>query len=289
VYVVARTLAVWFASGCTDPLPASGDPELYREKSIARCEERPGLFPLICPVTSACDPRANAPDRVRIVSWNIKAGLQSGLAAVAATLRELHPDVVLLQEVDRGTQRTQEVDQSRVLAASLGEDFDYVFAPTIRLEGGSYGIATLSSLRVQAASAIVLSNADNAEPRTAIDTTLCMGPSTLRVINHHADYRPAGAANSCREILDNILASAPGPTVFAGDLNQQPSDPGPAAYVQAGLQDVLALHDPASTFGDRRIDYIFLDEGLAAQVIDAEVVNTDASDHALIMMDLATR
>jgi endonuclease/exonuclease/phosphatase family metal-dependent hydrolase len=229
------------------------------------------------------------PERIRIVNWNIKVGMQRGLDAVRDTLRELHPDVVLLQEVDDNTVRSKHVDQARALAEGLGAQFDYAFAPALELQGGSYGIAMLSRLPFQAAGVIELSNSGTNEPRTAIDAQLCAGPSPLRVVTHHADNSVTGSANSCNEILDTLLRSPLERTIFAGDLNQPPTESGPTACVDAGLLDVLAERDPTPTFSTRRIDYFFVGRQLAEQVVDAKVVQTDASDHELIVMDLRMR
>jgi endonuclease/exonuclease/phosphatase family metal-dependent hydrolase len=51
---------------------------------------------------------------------------------------------------------------------------------------------------------------------------------------------------------------------------------------------VLAKRDPSPTFGDARIDYLFLDPQLAQHIVDARVIQTDASDHELLLMELFT-
>ena len=53
-----------------------------------------------------------------IVSWNIERGVQ--FQKIAATLRDLHPDVVLLQEVDRYCNRSGNRDIARELGEALG-------------------------------------------------------------------------------------------------------------------------------------------------------------------------
>jgi endonuclease/exonuclease/phosphatase family metal-dependent hydrolase len=53
-----------------------------------------------------------------IVSWNIERGLQ--FQQVAATLKGLTPDIVLLQEVDRYCNRSGNRDIARELGAALG-------------------------------------------------------------------------------------------------------------------------------------------------------------------------
>src|SRR5262249_10878528 len=53
-----------------------------------------------------------------VVSWNIERGVQ--FQKIATTLQALHPDVVLLQEVDRYCRRSGNHDVARELAHVLG-------------------------------------------------------------------------------------------------------------------------------------------------------------------------
>jgi endonuclease/exonuclease/phosphatase family metal-dependent hydrolase len=239
------------------------------------------LFSLSCPRTQRCSSGKFPAATIRVASWNIKVGEVQGLAAVVNVLREVGADIVLLQEVDVTVQRSGDVDQVRAIADELG--YQSTFAPTVALEGGLYGIAMLSRVAFQSVVRVPLTNLYAGEPRTAIEAEFCWG--ALRVVNHHADYMPAGAEESVIELLDVATASS-APTLFAGDFDQIPSDRGPQACVQADLRDVLADLDPAPTFGDRRIDYVFANKLASSMVQSARVVPTDASDHALLVVDL---
>ena len=55
---------------------------------------------------------------LRIVTWNIERGVQFN--KIVAALKALEPDVVLLQEVDRGCKRSGKVDVARELGHALG-------------------------------------------------------------------------------------------------------------------------------------------------------------------------
>jgi endonuclease/exonuclease/phosphatase family metal-dependent hydrolase len=63
-------------------------------------------------------PAAAARSRLTIVSWNIERGVQ--LPRIAAALKSLEPDVVLLQEVDRYCNRSGNRDIARELGMTLG-------------------------------------------------------------------------------------------------------------------------------------------------------------------------
>ncbi|HMF59696.1 MAG TPA: endonuclease/exonuclease/phosphatase family protein, partial [Vicinamibacterales bacterium] len=55
---------------------------------------------------------------LRIVTWNIERGVRFN--KIVAALKALEPDVVLLQEVDRGCKRSGKVDVARELGHALG-------------------------------------------------------------------------------------------------------------------------------------------------------------------------
>ena len=95
---------------------------------------------LVALALAACATRGPARDAraarpITVLVYNIHAGKDAAgvdnLARVAAVVRETNADVVLLQEVDRGTRRSGGVDQPAELArltgyaASFGRTLDY--------------------------------------------------------------------------------------------------------------------------------------------------------------------
>lgn len=89
---------------------------------------------------------AAPPTEVRVLVYNIHAGKDAtgreNLAEVADLVRTTGADVVLLQEVDRGTERSGRVDQLAELERRTG--FHGAFGRTLDYQGGGYGIAVLS-------------------------------------------------------------------------------------------------------------------------------------------------
>ena len=63
-------------------------------------------------------PAALDRERMTVVSWNIERGVR--FQKIVSTLKELAPDVVLLQEVDRYCQRSGNRDIARELGDALG-------------------------------------------------------------------------------------------------------------------------------------------------------------------------
>ena len=80
------------------------------------------------------------PERLAVVSWNIERGVR--FAGVLDTLKKLNADVLLLQEVDRGCDRSGRRDVAADLAAALG--MNWIFAGEFQEIGeGAKGRAAL--------------------------------------------------------------------------------------------------------------------------------------------------
>jgi len=89
--------------------------------------------------------------RLRVLSYNIHHGEgvdhKLDLQRIAGVIKSVNPDLVALQEVDKGTQRANRVDQPVELARLTG--MKVVFGGNIRYEGGDYGNAVLSRLPIK--------------------------------------------------------------------------------------------------------------------------------------------
>ena len=244
---------------------------------------------------------------VRVMVYNIHAGKDAGgvdnLERVAALVAESNADVVLLQEVDRGTQRSGGVDQVAELRRLTG--YHGAFGRTLDYQGGQYGIAILSRWPIISDTMIQLPvvppqerAGGSYEPRGAlhvrIDTPGEPGP--LDVVNTHLD--PSGDPHYRRLEIVGVLravAEIGGTLTFlGGDLNATPDDSAIASIAGSGLRDAWIACDaagpglsyPAST-PVKRIDYLWLPP--RAECADARVLETQASDHRPLLVTLTIR
>lgn len=225
------------------------------------------------------------PDVLRIVDWNIKAGLASSIAQITERLKSLEPDVITLQEVDDTTYRSGQIDQPAYLASAF--QFNYAFAETIPWFGGQYGIASMTRYPFASVRRIPLSNQYAAERRTALETIMCIEQTCLRIVNHHADTEPLASSVSIKEIVDDLTPELGSGVVFTGDLNQAPTDLGPVYTVGQGFTDVGAQYGDLQTEGGRRIDYALLDAKLAGCVKNMMTLeDATESDHTPIVVDI---
>lgn len=239
----------------------------------------------LAPPLQPCDSRAAAPARLRVVSWNIFAARAATLDAIAEVLASMEADVMVLQEVHV---YAGGVNQAEVLAERLGHS--YIYAGAVEDEDGSYGQAILTRMPLTAARRISLQSVDASQPRIALDTVLCAGATSVRVIDAHLDQRPGGTERNTRDLLtamgDGMHVARAG-TLLAGDFNAEPGSSSIDMVLAAGLRDVVAAYDDSPTWKHRRIDYVFVAGPVVDTVQDARVVRTTRSDHHLVVTDFA--
>jgi endonuclease/exonuclease/phosphatase family metal-dependent hydrolase len=240
---------------------------------------------------------------VRVLVYNLHAGKDASgadnLARVADLVRQTGADIVLVQEVDRGTRRSGAVDQPAVLARGTG--FTVVFGKTLDYDGGEYGIAVLSRWPMMRDTLMRLPveppqqrSGGSYEPRGA-QRVIVRGPTgELALINTHLDasredhYRRQEA----RTVVA-IVRGAASPALAGGDFNSTPDSEVQAEIRQAGLRDAWAECGRGHGFtypADRpikRIDYLYLTG--TATCTRAVVLETTASDHRPLLVTVTWR
>lgn len=236
---------------------------------------------------------------IRVLSYNIHAGKdatrQPNLERVARVIDSLRADVVLLQEVDRGTERSGHVDQLAELERLTG--MHGAFAKSLDYQGGDYGIAALSRWPIDSAETVPLATnppadrgSDKYEPRVAIHIVLSAPEGRLDVIGTHlgaervSTFRDQESRDLLRHISAHVAPDAP--VIVGGDFNSVPESDIHASFTQhfqdswekCGSGDGFTF--PADT-AVRRIDYLYF-RGLRCTA--AEVVDTQASDHRPLLV-----
>ena len=239
--------------------------------------------------------------RLRIVTFNIRHGEgldgRVNLERIASVIEAQHPDVVLLQEVDRRTIRTGFKDEAAWLARRLG--MNYVFDPTIRLFPGDYGNLLLTRLPILEEQNYALPGPGEARGLLAVALDLGHG-LTLLVGGTHLGLSTGARASQLVAVQEHLPAPTPEAgengvlEVLGGDFNTSSSAELAATGLSGLWRDtfVVAGRGPVATFGTRggatggngeRLDYIWASAG--AKVLDSYVVPTDASDHNALVTD----
>ena len=254
--------------------------------------------------SAACVPFVQKTHTLRVLVFNIHAGKDAGgrdnLADLAQFVRTTSPDVVLLQEVDRGTNRSGKVDQLQALIGATR--YEGVFGRSLDYDGGQYGIAALSRegfvfndtvpLPVQPAQARA---GGSHEPRVALVATAQTTGGRLQIVNTHLD---ASADESYRlqevESVLNVVRPRVSPTtpvMTGGDFNSEPASPVVQKLRAAGLRDAWTECGQGDGYTypadqpTKRIDYLFLTGSLRCTA--AQVIDTRISDHRPLLVTLA--
>lgn len=173
---------------------------------------------------------------LRVVSYNIRHGEgmdgRVDLERIARVLESLRPDLVALQEVDRGCTRSGGVDQAAVLGRRLG--LHHAFAAFMEYQGGEYGLAVLSLHPLEEVLRHVLP--PGAEPRTALEVRVRPpgASSPLSFVGIHLDWTREELREAQVAALVHALRPRAHPVVVAGDYNATPGSPSLARLVDAG-------------------------------------------------------
>lgn len=253
--------------------------------------------------TAACVPFVKKDSSIRVLVFNIHAGKDAAgkgnIADLAALVRTTRADVVLLQEVDRGTNRSGKVDQVQALIDATR--LSGVFGRSLDYDGGQYGIAALArhgfvfNETIDLPVAPVQTRAGGShEPRAALVTSAVTRHGRLQAVTTHLDpstedtYRLQEA-----QLVLNIVrarSSDETPVLVGGDFNAEPESAVIRKLRDGGLRDAWTEcgHGDGLTYPAdqprKRIDYVFLTGTLHCSA--AEVIDTRISDHRPVLVTL---
>jgi endonuclease/exonuclease/phosphatase family metal-dependent hydrolase len=237
----------------------------------------------------------HVPVPIRVVTWNLQSRERPDLGAVIDVLRDIEPDVVLLQEVQRG--------RARHLAGRLGWSHEWQFKhwPLVIPAEGLAVLTPEPMAQVRRETLAMGWRFWSSRRRVALAGTVADGP--LRIVNTHLG---AGVGDGERRRQARITVSMLGPAggVVAGDLNTHPGSKVLAAYANAGLRDAWAMVRPddegATNWraGPRteppvqRLDYVLVSNAITAVGAwlpsDGDHARFGAlSDHVPVVVDLS--
>jgi len=196
---------------------------------------------------------------------------------LAKVINDLNPDVVALQEVDRGTLRASGIDQPALLEELTG--MKAVFSHALIYEGGEYGEALLSRWPFDQVRPYHLPFEPHQEPRTALAARIQPdnGLPEFILVGTHLDHTNEETRREQTERLNRVLPAEDGPPILlAGDLNALPDSPPMRELLDERWVDVIA---PQS-----RIDYVLARTGDPWRVEDVIIVDEQVvSDHLPVL------
>ena len=231
---------------------------------------------------------------IRVMTYNIHVGVgmdkKLDLPRIADVINHAHPDLVGLQEVDRGVERTQRIDEIAELARLT--KMDYAFAFNLRYQGGQYGVAILSRFPIRATDHRLYRNTREAERRGFIRAELSVDGQVVNFVTTHLDYQYEDGRVFETEQLLSALKDVGGPLIVVGDFNDVPTG---GAYQLMKNQFLDAwidtrINDSGFSYPAdkpaKRIDYVWLRRADAIRPKRSWIVDTLASDHVPVLADV---
>ena len=216
------------------------------------------------------------------------------LEEIAQFILRENPDILLLQEVDRGTPDAMWEDTARELVERTGYPYA-VWGPKWTLMCGVRyvtGNAILSKFPIVEAENIALNPIDFRHlyrqfvgVHTVLQATIDIDGQKLTCLNTHLYSKKSGYDKKAEQVntLMALVDRSPHPVIVGGDLNtslkrlrsKRPSalDPTLGMLTHSGLIDMRGIHD-ADT-----LDYIFLRAGDRTGYLDMYKMPPVATDH----------
>lgn len=214
--------------------------------------------------------------RLRVVSWNVRS-LRDDSSGVAAFLRELAPDVALVQEAPRllGSRSA-----NRRLARRSG----------LRIAAGGASAAgnlllVAPRIRVVEAHAVRLPRRRGLHRRGVVLGVVSLEGARLAVTGTHLDLEPEARLASAQRVRGALPETHP--LVIGADVNEEPGGPAWTALAE-GLVDAGAGCGPTFPLREprRRIDALLVDPRLELLVVRRPDPGP-VTDHLPLVADLA--
>ena len=224
----------------------------------------------------------------RLLTYNIRHGegmdRQLNLERTAGVINRLNPDIVFLQEVDNGTNRTNKVDQAKELGQLTG--MYSAFGKFMDYDSGEYGMAILSRLPIKETQNYVLP--PGAEPRSALAARIEVDGKEIVFVGIHF-YRTAEERHAQAQKVVDLFRDEPLPVVLGGDFNSTPDSEAINLLKQhwmipaKGTDHLTFPSDSART----EIDYIMVRPKDRFEIISIQVVTEPlASDHRPVLLEV---
>src|SRR5437870_1929234 len=234
---------------------------------------------------------------IRVMTYNIHVGVgmdkKLDLPRIAEVIKQQHAELVGLQEVGRGVERTQRIDEIAELAKLT--KMDYAFAFNLKYQGGQYGVAILSRYPIRATNHRLYKNTREAERRGFIRAEVNIGGSVVNFATTHLDYQYEDGRVFEAEQLLAALKDVKGPLILVGDFTDVPAGQAYRLVRQQFGDAWIENHPNENGFSypsdkpAKRIDYILWRSSDHLRTKRAWIPETLASDHVPVVADLEIR
>ncbi|MGL4942638.1 MAG: endonuclease/exonuclease/phosphatase family protein [Thermoguttaceae bacterium] len=236
-----------------------------------------------------CVGAGEVPDELRVLCYNVHHAegidAKTDLARIANIIIAQKPDLVALQELDKGTQRTERQDQPAELERLTG--LKTVFGKTIDYQEGEYGLAVMSRLPILDHKMTLIPSESGTEQRGAlsVEVELSPGERLTFVCTHLAHQGSTDGQDRQAEKINELYAQPDSLAILAGDFNVRPTT---STYrilcerwTDATNSDIPTSGNPSPK---AKIDYIFYRPSHAFSLKETCVIEESvASDHRPVL------
>jgi len=266
----------------------------------------------------------------RVMTYNIHhaEGLDGkiDLLRIAELIKREGADIVALQEVDKGVERTARRDLPAELAELTG--MTCVFSNNYNFQGGEYGNAVLTRFPIKRWTNTHYQKVNETEQRGLLQLTLDVRGREIVFMATHIDHRSDDAARwsnvdeiealvkgqqptpnpseegskpaGARRQFPSSEGSGVGPSyagrpiILCGDFNDTP-DSRVCRRINESLDDTWALVGTGDGFTipaekpRKRIDYIWISKDKTLAPLKVWVPPSDASDHLPVLAEFRLR
>jgi endonuclease/exonuclease/phosphatase family metal-dependent hydrolase len=243
-------------------------------------------------------PKQTQAPAFRVMSYNIHHGEgldgKVDLLRIAELIKREGAEIVALQEVDKGVERTARRDLPGELAALTG--MTCVFSNNYHYQGGEYGNAVLTRFPVVRWTNRHYKMLRPGEQRGVLQLVLNVDGREIVFMNTHIDYRPEDSErwSNVKEIEELAKYYAGRPMIVCGDFNDTPESR-VCRRLNESFDDTWKLIGEGDGFTipaanpRKRIDYIWISKDKSLVPLRAWVPQSDASDHLPVVAELKLR
>lgn len=238
------------------------------------------------------------PVQFRVMTYNIHHGEgldgKVDLLRIAQLIKEQGADIVALQEVDKGVERTARRDLPAELAALTG--MTCVFSNNFHHQGGEYGNAVLTKFPVKRWTNLHYQMLRPGEQRGILQLVLDVRGREVVFLNTHIDYRGDDSERwvNVGEIEGLAKQYQGKPIIMCGDFNDTPESRVCRRLSQT-FEDTWALIGKGDGWTipveapRKRIDYLWISKDKSLTPLKVWVPKSEASDHLPVVAEFELR